>query len=179
VDTRCLRALFEQSVRELHSAATQILVILPELIENADDEDLRDALSEHYLLTQEKRRRLEHLAPDLGIELGGVPCYGMSGIVREEIEAVHRVKRGAPRDATIAAHAQKVEHYEIASYAVAAQFAEVLGELEAALVLDRSVAEAMAADRRLAEISLMRARDALGRDDSADALARSDRWERR
>lgn len=153
--------MLEQSVRELHTAETQVLAMLPELIQNSEDEDLREVLSEHYLVTQEKRRRLEHIAPDLGIELGGGPCYGMSGIVREEIEAVHRVRRGAPRDATIAAHAQKVEHYEIAGYAAAARFAQVLGEVEAARLLDRSLSEAFEADRRLAEISFTRAQDAL------------------
>jgi ferritin-like metal-binding protein YciE len=122
------------------------------MIDKASDESLQQTLEEHYLLTQEHRRRLEAVAPELGIQLNGVPCYGVAGIVREEIGAIHSMGAGTARDLTIIRCVEKIEHYEIASYAMLISCARIAGEREAADLLERTLSDEEEVERKLIDI---------------------------
>lgn len=150
---RSLRDLLEQQVQELYSAETQTLDVFPEIIERASDEGLRQTLEEHHRITMDQRRRLETMAPQLGIELDIVTSRGMAGILAEERAVIASARDEAVRDAVIVSSAQKVEHYEIAGYQSAVLHALVLGEEDIADLLNRTLHEEKEADRALSGIA--------------------------
>ena len=153
MSARSLRDLLEQEVQDLYSVETQIIDVFPEIIERVSDEGLRQTLEEHYRITMDQRRRIETMAPQLGIELDIVTSRGMAGILAEERAAIRSALDGALRDAVIIGSAQKVEHFEIAGYRSAAAHALLLGEEDIAELLNRTLVEEKEADRALSGIA--------------------------
>jgi ferritin-like metal-binding protein YciE len=157
VDTQSIRGLLERSVRELHSAETLILAALPDMIHKASNAALHEALEDHYLLTQEHRRRLEAVAPKLRMQVNGELCYGLAGIVREGIATIQSARDTTARDLAIIACVEKIDHYEIASYSMLECYAIVLGEEEIAEVFRRTLDDERRADEKLGEMTAAQA----------------------
>lgn len=153
MSARSLRDLLEQEIQELYSAETQIIEALPRMIERVSDDALRQALQEHLQITQDQKRRLETMAPELDIELDIVTCRGMTAILSEATETIGRARNESIGDTAILASVQKVEHYEIASYGSAAAHARLLGEEDIAVLLERTLTEEREADRVLTGIA--------------------------
>lgn len=101
-------------------------------MERAFDPKLKSALRAHLNETKRHRSRLQNVARDLDIELDGMTCKGMAGIVKEGSDMVGLQDEDEVRDAAIIASAQRVEHYEMAGYGTAVHFARALGHDEAA-----------------------------------------------
>ncbi len=148
-----LNELFTHEIRDLVSAEDQILALLPDLVADAADPELKSALRTHLDETKRHRSRLQNVAKDLDIALDGLTCKGMAGILREGSDLIGRQKDGAVRDAAIVASAQRVEHYEIAGYGTAVHFARALGHDEAARQLTETLAEEKSADSLLSRIA--------------------------
>lgn len=148
-----IRDLLAQEIPDLHSAERQVLDLLPFLIERSSDDPLRQALVELQQVTRDQRGRLETMAPELRIELDGVTCRGMAGIVEEARSLAGDAEQGAVRDAAIITAIQKVEHYQIAAYGAAASYARLLGEEDVADQLVHTLEEEQGADRRLTALA--------------------------
>ncbi len=148
-----LQQLYHDQLRDLHSAETQLISALPEMISNASDPDLREAFTRHLEETHEHKLRLETICADLGIDPEGEDCDAMRGLIREVRKHAGATSPGDVRDAALIACANRVEHYEIAAYGVAKAFADALGYDEAFRLLGDTLQEEGDADKVLTRIA--------------------------
>ena len=151
--------LFLEQLRDLHSAETQIVKALPKMADAATNEELRAGFKEHLIQTQNHVARLESIFTRLNEKAGGEKCKGMEGLLKEGDEMVSITDAGAVRDAGLIASAQRVEHYEMAGYVSAREFARQLGNNEAVRLLEETLDEEKETDERLTEIALAMVND--------------------
>ena len=147
-----LQELFVNELRDIYDAEKQLTKALPKMAKAADSDELRAAFSNHLGQTRRHVSRLEDVFKLLGIAARGKPCEGMKGLI-EEGEEVMKEMEGSTLDAALIASAQKVEHYEIATYGTLATFAEVLEMEEAKNLLGQTLDEEKAADEKLTGIA--------------------------
>ncbi len=131
--THNLKDAFVAELRDLLDAEKQIDKALKKMARNASDPDLKEAFEEHLAQTEQQRERLEQVFEALGQKARGKHCTAVAGIIEEGEEALEKTDSPEVRDAMLIAGAQKVEHYEIATYGTLCTWAEQL-ELEAETV---------------------------------------------
>lgn len=148
-----LEDVFQEQIADLHSAETQLVAALPAVADAASSDELREAISEHLKQTHGHVRRLDTIASELGFSAGGEECKAMAGLIRESEEVVSAEGDRSAKDAALIAAAQRVEHYEIASYGTAKVLAGELGHDEAKDLLDATLAEESQADELLTKIA--------------------------
>jgi ferritin-like metal-binding protein YciE len=144
-----LRETFLDELADVYDAEKQILKALPKMAQAAQHEDLRHAFEEHLEQTEAQVERLEQVFEVIGEEPKGKGCKAMEGILKEGEELI-KEHHG---DAAMICAAQKVEHYEIASYGSLQSWARLLGEDEAADLLEETLDEERDTDERLTEIA--------------------------
>ena len=147
-----LQKLFTDEVADLYDAEQQILKALPNMIKACSSQELQEALQEHLSVTQKQVARLEQIFEELG-EKPSKRCKGMAGIIAEGDEMLKENLEASSKDAGIIGAAQKVEHYEIASYGTARTLAEFLGNRRAAQLLEETLDEEKEADELLTQIA--------------------------
>jgi ferritin-like metal-binding protein YciE len=155
-----LKELFIDELKDLYSAEKQIVRSLPKLARAATSEELRTALLEHLEETKGQVSRLEQIAQIVGKKPTGKSCVGMKGVLEEGSEVLEDTEKGEVRDAALIASCQRVEHYEMAGYGSARDFAKLLAMPEVVELLEETLAEEKAADKKLTEISRQVNRDA-------------------
>ena len=148
-----LHALYLNELRDLYHAEKQILKALPKMIEKTNSTQLRTALSNHLQETQGHVDRLERIFRLHHEEPKTETCQGMKGIIDEDEDILSHDENPNVRDAGIIAGAQKVEHYEIASYGSVRAWAEQMGHQEAAKILQQTLNEEKMADEKLTQIA--------------------------
>lgn len=148
-----MERLFVEELRDMYSSETQITKALPKLVKAASSNELRAALEHHLRETEEQVKRLEQIFEMLGESPKGKTCDGMKGILDEGEQSVHAAEPGAVRDEAIIAGGQRVEHYEMAAYGTVRTYAERLGKQQMVQLLEKTLEEEKAADRKLTEIS--------------------------
>jgi ferritin-like metal-binding protein YciE len=148
-----LQELYIEQLRDLYDGERQIIDALPELIEAATAEELKEALSEHLDVTKFQVKRLENIFTKLGEKPKGETCQGLEGVIEEGGDLVDAVENTEVRDAAIIASAQRVEHYEMAGYGTARTFATLLGEVEAGQLLQETLNEEKEADDKLTALA--------------------------
>ena len=148
-----LHELFVDELRDIYDAEKQLTKALPKMAKAADSEELRAGFEEHLEITRMQVNRLEEVFRSLGIAARGKPCEGMKGLIEEGQEMMQELEQGATLDAALIASAQKVEHYEIASYGTLATFAEILGMQDAKDLLGQTLEEEKEADERLTQVA--------------------------
>jgi ferritin-like metal-binding protein YciE len=146
-------ALFVEELKDLYSAKNQITEALPKLIKAASSEDLRSAFEHHLRETEGHVQRLEQVFQMLGSSPKGKACDGMKGVLDEGSEMLHETAEGNVRDAALISAAQRVEHYEMAAYGTVRSYAEHLGQSQVSQILEKTLREEKAADKKLTEIS--------------------------
>lgn len=146
---RELRDLFLQELADIYDAEHQLLKALPRMAEAAADAELKEAFSEHLKQTQTHVDRLKQVFEKLGHPAKGKPCKAMQGLIAEGEE---RIKEDAG-DAALICAAQKVEHYEIASYGTVCSWARLLEEEDAEELLNITLDEEKAADQKLTDVA--------------------------
>lgn len=147
-----LQELFVEELRDIYDAEKQLTRALPKMAKAAESEALRAAFEEHLEITRMHLERVEEVFKLLGIAARGKTCEGMKGLIEEGQEAMEEME-GSTLDAALIASAQKVEHYEIASYGTLATFAEVLEMQEAKDLLGQTLEEEKEADEKLTGIA--------------------------
>jgi ferritin-like metal-binding protein YciE len=148
-----LQELYVEQLRDLYDAEHQIIKALPEMIEAASAQELKQALSEHLEVTKQHAARIEQIFNRLGEKSKAEKCKGMHGVLDEGSSLVGGIKDRAVRDAAIIASAQRVEHYEMAGYGTARAFAELLNQSEASSLLQQTLQEEKKADKTLTELA--------------------------
>ena len=148
-----LRKLYIEELRDLYSAENQLLKALPKMAKGAASTELKQAFENHLEETEGHVERLEDIFEDLDETPKGKTCQAMKGLVEEGSEILEEEGEESVLDAGIIAAAQKVEHYEIASYGTVRTFAELLGQKEAVKLLQQTLDEEGAADEKLNELA--------------------------
>jgi ferritin-like metal-binding protein YciE len=149
-----LMKLFEDELKDIYWAEKALTKAIPKMIKNATDEELTQALEDHLEETRDQVTRLEEVFSILGKKATAKKCEAMEGLIKEAEEIMGECDKGAMRDAGIISAAQKVEHYEMASYGTLRQFAETLGLTDAIGLLDETLDEEKAADKKLTEVAV-------------------------
>lgn len=146
--------LLVSEIRDLYDAEKRLTKAIPRMAKKASDRALKTALTDHLKETQQQVRRLEKAFRHLGQTPRGKACAGMRGIVEEGDEHVAE-EYGDPslRDTMIIGSAQRVEHYEMAAYMGAISHARLLGLDEVKDLLEETLAEEQAADKKLTAIA--------------------------
>jgi ferritin-like metal-binding protein YciE len=147
-----LQELFVEEIKDIYDAEKQLTKALPKMAKAAESEDLKAAFEEHLDITRMHVGRLEEVFKLLGMAARGKTCEGMKGLIEEGQEAIEEME-GSTLDAALIASAQKVEHYEIATYGTLATFAEVLDMQEAKDLLGQTLEEEKEADEKLTTIA--------------------------
>lgn len=146
-----LRELFVDSLKDIYWAEKALTKALPKMAKNATSENLIKAINDHLAVTQEQVLRLEKVFKSVGEKAAAKKCDAMEGLIKEGESIMEETEVGAVRDAGIIAASQKIEHYEIATYGTLAAFAATLGEDDAVLLLEKTLAEEKEADTLLTE----------------------------
>jgi len=144
-----LRETFLDELGDIYDAEKQLLKALPKMAQAAQHEDLRRAFEEHLEQTEGQVERLEQVFEVIGEEPKSKGCKAMEGIIKEADELIKQ-QQG---DAALICAAQKVEHYEIASYGSLQSWARLLGEEEAGDLLEETLDEERDTDERLTEVA--------------------------
>jgi ferritin-like metal-binding protein YciE len=148
-----LRDLYIEQLQDLYNAENQLIKALPKMAKGATSEGLRDAIREHLEVTRSQASRLEEIFSKLEENPKGKKCKGMEGLVEEGAEVLEEDMEDEVRDAALIAAAQRVEHYEIAGYGTVRTYATLLGDDEAAQVLQEILDEEKQADTKLTSLA--------------------------
>ncbi|MCI1015373.1 ferritin-like domain-containing protein [Herbaspirillum sp. C7C2] len=150
---KTLKDLFIHSLSDVYSAEKQLTRALPRLARAATTPELRQAFEQHLEETQGQIERIDRLVENSELRLKRVKCVAMEGLVEEGREQIDEIEKGAVLDAALIGAAQKVEHYEIATYGTLCALAKQLGLDEAARLLDETLQEEKATDQKLSELA--------------------------
>ncbi len=146
-----LHDVFVEQLRDLYSAENQLVKALPKMAKAATSPELSQGFQEHLEQTKEHASRLEEIFEKMDEKPGGKKCKAMEGLVKEGAEAIEEDASPAAKDALLIAAAQRVEHYEIAGYGSVKTYARLLGEEEAAKLLEETLQEEVQTDQKLTE----------------------------
>jgi len=165
-----LQELLVHELQDLYNAENQIIKALPRMAKRTTSTELREAFEEHLSQTEMQAQRLERALALLDAPVRGKTCDGMQGILEEGRKLMEEDSSDDVLNAGLIAAAQKVEHYEIASYGSVKAWAELLGQDEITALLEETLEEEEATDRKLSELaeSMINAEAAMGTSD-ADA----------
>lgn len=152
-DSSKLHKLFEEELKDIYWAEKALLKAIPKMIKKATSEELVDALEAHLEETEGHVERCEDVFEILGKTPQAKKCEAMSGLIKEAEEIMSESDAGVMRDAGIISAAQKIEHYEIATYGTLAQFAKTLGLDDAKKLLGQTLEEEKAADEKLSGVA--------------------------
>ena len=150
---RSLENLLLDELRDLYSAEKQITKALPRMAKATSTEELRAAFEEHLTQTEGQIARLEQVFELMGHSARAKKCVAMEGLIEEAKEFLEEDMEPAVLDAALIAAAQKVEHYEIASYGTARTWAQEVGQQEAADLLQQTLNEESETDQKLSRLA--------------------------
>lgn len=149
-----LKDLYLTELKDLYDAEKRIVKTLPKVAEAASQPELRDALLLHLDQTKGHVSRLEMVFQGMGESARARTCDGIKGILEEGENFIDDIDDPAVRDAGIISAAQRVEHYEIAAYGTVQKWAEQLNDTKGARLLEETLEEEKAADKKLTAIAL-------------------------
>ena len=148
-----LHELFLNELADMYNAEQQLTKALPKMAKTAESDELREAFESHLEETQQHLSRLEDVARSLEETPKRKTCEAMKGLINEAEDIISEQKNSTALDAGLIAAAQKVEHYEIASYGTLVAWAERMGHDEASELLQQTLEEEKAADEKLTSIA--------------------------
>lgn len=148
-----LEDLFIAQLQDLYDAEQRLVKAIPKMQDAANEQPLKDAFAHHLSETERQVERLEEVFRLIGQKPKAETCDAMKGLVSEGEEMINA--KGDPMviDAGLIAAAQRVEHYEIAGYGTARTLAKRLGHMQAAELLQDTLDEESAADRKLTAVA--------------------------
>ena len=150
-----LKELFVEELKDIYSAEKQLTKALPKMAKAATSEELANAFENHLAQTEEQITRVEQVFELMEMTARAKKCEGMAGMIQEGQQAIEDTDEGtATRDAALIIAAQKVEHYEIASYGSLVQLAKTIGLDEAVNLLEQTLNEEKETDVLLTELAV-------------------------
>lgn len=148
-----IEKLFLAELSDIYNAEHQLTKALPKLSKMATSNQLQSALEHHLRETEGHVQRLEQVFKAVGEKPHSKTCEGMKGILDEGESSVKEAEEGDFRDLAIAAGGNRVEHYEMAAYGTVRAYAERLGKQQVVQLLEETLQEEKAADRKLTEFA--------------------------
>jgi ferritin-like metal-binding protein YciE len=153
MELETLKDLYIHELKDLHNAEKQLTKALPKMAKAASNDKLAEGFKQHLRQTEEHVNRLEKILESHDESTRGPKCKGMEGLIEEGSEMIKEDAEDEVRDAGLIAAAQRVEHYEIAGYGCARTYAEMLGDEKSADLLQRTLDEEAATDKKLTELA--------------------------
>lgn len=148
-----LKNLFIDQLKDLKDAENQLAKALPKMAKTASSSQLQRAFEEHLEQTKTHLQRVEQVLEEVTGNSRGKKCKAMEGLIEEGMELMKEKADPEVMDAGLIAAAQKVEHYEIASYGTARTYANLLGFDRAAQILQETLDEEGETDKRLTRLA--------------------------
>lgn len=149
-----LKELFIDEMKDIYWAEQHLVKALPKMIKGATSEELKQTVTDHLEQTKIHVTRLEGAFESIGEKAKPVKCLAMEGLLKEADELLSGTDKGTEvRDVAIISAAQKVEHYEIASYGTLKTLATTLGYHEAADLFAQTLEEEKTADSLLTQVA--------------------------
>lgn len=152
---KTLDDLFKEQLKDIYYAENQLFNKgLPEMAEEATDEDLSQAFMNHREETKDQINKLENVFSQLGMKVQGEKCDAIEGLIKEAKSIIKDTKDDETINAALIVAAQKIEHYEIATYGCLCAFAERLGYKEEGKILHQILEQEKATDEKLTDLAL-------------------------
>jgi ferritin-like metal-binding protein YciE len=148
-----LQDLFIDHLKDLKDAENQLTKALPKMAKAASSPELQRAFEEHLEQTKMHLQRAEQILEELTGNTRGKKCRAMEGLIEEGAELMKENADPEVMDAGLIAAAQKVEHYEIASYGTVRTYAQLMGQSKIAQMLQQILDEEGQADKKLTQIA--------------------------
>lgn len=149
-----MKDLLIEELRDIYNAEKQLTKALPRLARAASSDKLRQAFETHKEETEGQIGRLEQVFEKLDTRARGKLCHAMEGLIEEARDIMEKDFPPELKDAALIAAAQKVEHYEIASYGTVHAYAQAIGEREVANLLEETLKEERATDEKLNRLAI-------------------------
>jgi len=149
-----LNDLLLEELKDIYSAESQLLKALPKMAKAASSPELRQCFESHLEETKGQVERLDQIFERLEAKPGRKKCKAMEGLLEEGKEVIAEDAEPMVHDAALIAAAQRVEHYEIAAYGTARTFALILEDKKTAALLQETLDEESAADKKLTKIAM-------------------------
>ena len=152
-DKNTVKDLLADELKDLYSAEKQLIKAIPKMAKGSNDPSLKEAFSAHLRETQAQVTRLEEAGQLLDIKVTGKKCVGMEGCISEGAEALEEEGDDNILDLGIIGAGSRVEHYEMAGYLTAISLAKRLGAVDVVNLLQQSLTEEQAAEKKLRQIA--------------------------
>lgn len=149
MELNTLKDLYIHELKDLYSAEKQLIKALPKMAKAANNAELAEGFKTHLEETKVHAERLEKILKSHDQTTRGPKCKGMEGVIEEGTEMIEEEADEEVRDAGLIAAAQRVEHYEMAGYGTARTYAELLGDKDGANLLQKTLEEEGATDKKL------------------------------
>jgi ferritin-like metal-binding protein YciE len=149
-----LHELFVDELRDIFGAEKQLLKGLKKLAGGASSPTLKAAFEEHTAQTEQQIERLKSVFDSIGLKPRAKKCKAMEGLLEEADEIMESFEDSQVLDAALISAAQKVEHYEIASYGCLVTYARLMEHTEAEELLMQTLNEEKDTDVKLTEIAM-------------------------
>jgi ferritin-like metal-binding protein YciE len=153
-DIKTFDDLFVHTLRDIYYAENQIVKALPDMVSKATDPTLKRGFETHLAETKGQISRLEKVFKLHGVDIKGVDCPAIDGILKEANEVAGEVADKKVLDAALIAAAQAVEHYEMTRYGTLVAWAKQLGRADCAALLEQNLQEERATDEKLNSLAL-------------------------
>jgi len=154
MELNSLQDLFIHDLKDLYNAEVQLTKALPKMAKAATEPALKQAFQTHLAETEEQIERLEQIFEELDESPKGKKCKAMEGLIEEGKELMEEDAEPEVLDAGLIGAAQKVEHYEIAGYGTVRTYAEMLGNDQAARLLQQTLDEEGMTDKKLNALAM-------------------------
>lgn len=148
-----LSNLFEHLLQDMYYAENRANQMLPDVIEKADNSDLKTTFESHVDMCKEHINKLEKVFETTGTEKTREKCEAIEGIMKENIDIVEACEDDTTRDAALILGAQKVKHYKIASYGTLCAMSEKLGHNDATPILKEILEQSKKVDVQLTKLA--------------------------
>ncbi|MEO6396070.1 MAG: ferritin-like domain-containing protein [Devosia sp.] len=151
---KTLEDLFHDTLKDIYYAEKQIVKALPKMAKAADSDELRMGFEQHLRESEGHVERLEQVFELIGQTARGKTCDAILGILEEGKSIMEDFKGTVALDAGLVSAAQAVEHYEIARYGTLKTWARQLGYADAVKLLDATLNEEIATDKKLSQVAI-------------------------
>lgn len=141
--------LYLDQIQDMHSCERQLIKAMPKMAKAASHPQLRDAFNKHLVETKGQLERLDTILESLGKKAGRKVCEATVGLIKEGSEIVDAEADEEVRDAGLICAAQKIEHYEIATYGCLRTYAQLLGRTADVRLLEKNLSEEKKTDESL------------------------------